>query len=63
MNINNEINKQILLNQLSILAALQRLEYKQNGVEIIGDLGERIKETQTLENKIMQIESMIKPVE
>ena len=63
MNINNEINKQILLNQLSILAALQRLEYKQNGVEIIGDLGERIKETQTLENKIMQIESMIKPGE
>ncbi len=63
MNINNEVNEQILLNQLSILTALQRIEYKSNEKEIINDLGERIEETQKLQNKIIQIKNMIKPVE
>ena len=47
----NEIEKQILFNQLSILSALQRLDYALDRNEIVQDLGERIKETQKLFNK------------
>lgn len=41
-----EIEKQNLMNQLSILTALQRINYNQYQEDIIEDLSQRIKETQ-----------------
>lgn len=43
-----KLEEQILMNQLSIMAALQRFDYKLQGEAIIEDLGQRIKETQKL---------------
>ena len=43
-----EIGKQILMNQLSIMTALQRFDYKLQKEVIIEDLGQRIEETQKL---------------
>lgn len=42
------MEKQILLNQLSILTALQRINYKIQEEAIIKDLGQRIGETQEI---------------
>lgn len=44
----DEIQKTILMNQLRIMSALQRLDYSMNTEQIIGDLGVGIQDTQKL---------------
>ncbi len=44
----NKIEKQLLLNQLKIMAVLQRLDIKVHQEEAIKDLSEEIKNTQKI---------------
>lgn len=47
----DKIQNTILMNQLRIMSALQRLNYTTNTEEIIQDLGTGIKDTQRILNE------------
>ncbi len=47
----DEIQNTILMNQLRIMSALQRLNYTMHTEQIIQDLGQGIKDTQKILNE------------
>lgn len=47
----DEIQNTILMNQLRIMSALQRLNYSMHTEQIIQDLGQGIKDTQKILNE------------